>query len=38
MRRVAVDDVDADTHDSGTERCGLSDRLGTTSLALNHYR
>lgn len=37
MERVRIDDLDAETH-GGSEARSLSDALGTTDLALNHYR
>ena len=38
MERVAVDDVASDVEAAGVDRRRLSDRLGTTDLALNRYR
>ncbi|WP_410767102.1 cupin domain-containing protein [Haloferax sp. DFSO60] len=38
MKKVALDDVEPYSLDEGSTRRGLSDPLGTTDLALNHYR
>lgn len=37
MERGRIDDLDAGTH-GGSEARSLSDALGTTAMALNHYR
>lgn len=38
MEHVTVEDVGSDAPDSGVVRRGLSNPLGTTDVAINHYR
>jgi len=38
MRKVTIDDLEPDVLGEGSDRRGLSDPLGTTDVAINHYR
>lgn len=38
MQKLSVEDVEPRSHDRDLDRRGLSDQLGTTDVAINHYR
>jgi uncharacterized cupin superfamily protein len=38
MERVSIDDVEPSSFENGVDRRSLSDPLGTTDVAINHYR